>query len=295
MILIHHGYVVYTAQTERTEPTMPNLRANLIRLAQIHPESRSQLLRVLLASKMPEPQFWALVDGLGWGTKTTDYRALKKKLVRNLSPNDAEGFRTTFGQMTANLSRVLTRWEEDGYEWGQSSNPRSFGLGDDSWSDLLAHIVGLGKREYKAILANPQKALDRARKGDFKESFAYALPYTDDYALLDVSQYIQRAAPFLELIVWLISQPETKDIRRALDTLHEGLVLMKQEKVHDLMDRRAEMVAAANAFKAWWQGLHLRGDQNTLLKRIPRDMSDPSHLSYAVDNILTDMQDYLLG
>lgn len=277
---------------------MSNLRTNLIRLAQIHTDSRPQLLRILMASKMPEARFWALVDSLGWGTKTTNYRALKKELVRNMSPNEAEEMRTTFAQMTANLSRVLSRWEEEGYEWGQSGNPRAFGLGDDSWNDLLAHIVGLGKREYKAVLADPMKAWNRARKGDFKESFAYALPYSSDYALLDVSQYIQRAAPFLELLEWLISQPETKEIRRALDTLLEGLLLLKKHKPHDLMDRRAEMESAGKAFRAWWgggYGPNANVHRNALLGRIPQTMSDPGHLSYAVENILADMQDYLLG
>lgn len=133
---------------------------------------------MILASAMPEAEFWRIVDGLGWGTKTTDYKALNKYLRKTLSEEGVGSLRTTLSKVESRLYKAIEGWERE--------SGKSCGLGDDGFSDLIAHIVGLGKKEYDAVLRDPQQAYDRAHakygtKGGFTESFNYAIPYESDY------------------------------------------------------------------------------------------------------------------
>lgn len=158
---------------------MPTLRSSLIRLAHETPAIRKQVLQVLAASAMSESDFWRIVGGIGWGTKTTDYKAISKHLKETLTPEEVDGLRTTLAKVEGHLYKVITDWEED--------TEKSCELGDDRFNDLIAHIVGLGKQEYDAVLRDPQKAYDRAHarsRGNFagfKESFNYAIPYSSDF------------------------------------------------------------------------------------------------------------------
>ena len=107
---------------------------------------------------MTVKDFWALTEDIGWGTKTTNYNQVRKYLRQHC--NEAEIRR--MNNIRADLVHAL-------YE--PCFNKVT--LGDDSYDDLLNHIVGLGKAEYKAVLADPELAAARANKDDFEESFSY--------------------------------------------------------------------------------------------------------------------------
>ena len=119
-----------------------------------------------------ETNFWAIVEGLGWGRRTTDYDAIQKDLMNRLSPQQAKKMRGIFDKKKGELSRAISQWERSNDDLPVS---------DDGYSDLLAHIVGMGRKEFEKTLRNPELAYERAKKYDYKESFAYALPYESDY------------------------------------------------------------------------------------------------------------------
>jgi hypothetical protein len=119
-------------------------------------------------SKIDKQKFFALVEDYGWGTKTTDYTAIKKDLMSKITPEVSGEIRSIFYGLCGKLHRTIEAWEED--------NDKKISLGDDGFSDLVSHIVGLGSKEYEAVLADPKLAYDRAKRGDFSESFSYAIP-----------------------------------------------------------------------------------------------------------------------
>ena len=124
-----------------------------------------------------ESNFWAIVQSLGWG-RSYDYKAMKADLIKRLDEQQARYFRDIFQRKQSELMRALSRYEED--------EDVELGVSDDGFSDLTAHIIGLGRREYNQVMKNPQLGVDRAnaRYGSpdgYKESFAYAIPYEDDY------------------------------------------------------------------------------------------------------------------
>lgn len=121
-----------------------------------------------LGMRIEHYQFWKIIEEFEWGTKTTDYKLLSTKLK-----SGNYNWRTIyeiFSEYKARLKNKICIWETE--------NNKSLGVGDDSFDDLTSHIIGLGKKEYDNVMANPELAYIRAGKKygspeGFKESFAY--------------------------------------------------------------------------------------------------------------------------
>lgn len=120
-----------------------------------------------------EANFWAFVESGGWGKKTTDYNAIKQDFMERLDARGADEMRRIFSRKTDELAKALREYEADTGEeldaWG------------DSYDDLMAHIVGLGLREFRKHIQNPQLIIKRYNDGKYRESFAYALPFASDF------------------------------------------------------------------------------------------------------------------
>ena len=134
---------------------------------------------------MNEDKFWDIVDFIGWGKickKDRAYDEGKAMFMDQVETLEGlEAFRKVFSEKHNALYQAFDQWEKDGQDWHAHHNPRSFGLGDDSFGDLIAHCIGLGREEYKACLADPERAHKRALAYDFSESFSYCIPYKEDY------------------------------------------------------------------------------------------------------------------
>lgn len=161
------------------------LRTKLIRLAHENPALRPHLLPLLKTAAMSEADFWKLIEPYGWGRKTIDYKPIKKSLLGKVPQDEAQALSDAFGKLKGSLAKAVSKWERE--------NDKQLPVSDDGFDDLLSHIIGMGKREYEAALKDPAKVFERANKGDYKESFAYALPYKTDYASLSISKYLSWA------------------------------------------------------------------------------------------------------
>lgn len=111
--------------------------------------------------------FWNIVESCGWGTKTVDYNQIKKDLIKNLTLQESRRFFKVFSEKEQELSIALFKHIKN--------------LGDDSYSDLISHIIGLGKKTYYQTLYSPDLGKERALKYDFVESFRYCFPIITDY------------------------------------------------------------------------------------------------------------------
>ena len=63
------------------------------------------------------------------------------------------------------LEQRLLNWETETGERIEA--------GDDSFRDLVNHLIGLGREAYEGALADPASVAARARARDYRESFAY--------------------------------------------------------------------------------------------------------------------------
>ncbi len=125
--------------------------------------------------------FWEIVTEIGWPRRDID--AVKLMLMRTYPPETMEAMHITFCNKKAELARAA-----------------AVDFCCDSWDDTRAHIVGLGREEFQHNLDNPALILERESHGDYIESFAYCLPFPQDYELLTDSGYdssLQRVQTFL--------------------------------------------------------------------------------------------------
>lgn len=116
-------------------------------------------------SLMTEDKFWELIDLSKW--PTIDYGKVKIFYLKMLSKEECHSFRTTLDIAYCILDEV--------------ANGKINGVSDDSYSDLLNHIIGLGKESFYEHANDFQLIQNRADKNQYEESFSYCIPYDDDY------------------------------------------------------------------------------------------------------------------
>ena len=126
-----------------------------------------------MTSVNPVEWFWGVVAETDWATRQTQpIEEGQRFLKERLSSEEIAAFDAQLQFFRFELHRVLTEYEEESGE--------EFETGDDGFDDLVCHIIGLGRQEYEAVVANPHLALQRAQSGDYKESFRYLVPWPDD-------------------------------------------------------------------------------------------------------------------
>lgn len=118
-------------------------------------------------SKSKKITNWQIIEDLGWGTKSTDCKKLGQYL-RRIYPNHFDDVEKFVRNKQKILKKELDDWAE------KHGDKRTYwGMGDDSFDDLTAHIVGLGKNKYSEIMKYPPKAKDIK----YEESFIYVFHY----------------------------------------------------------------------------------------------------------------------
>jgi len=136
-----------------------------------------------LFEAVSDEKFWDFVRRCDW-PRDHDYERIKMKMLRTLTKQEVESYNNAYGEFRGKLSTKLTDVVS--------------GVGDDSYSDLLAHIVGSGKELYDAVMDDPSIAQKIIDNYDYHESFSYAFPYEDDWNLLDKKPHIERAQEAIE-------------------------------------------------------------------------------------------------
>ena len=110
--------------------------------------------------------FWNFVAKVGWGTKTTDYKKLRRIFHKEYSPEFIRSMKEIAMEKRLELTAIMDRHaiKETG------SIASYWGVGDDGFWDLTAHIVGLGKEMYDFVCKNPIYA----KTINYTENFEYS-------------------------------------------------------------------------------------------------------------------------
>jgi len=136
-----------------------------------------------LFEAVSDEKFWDFVRRCDW-PRDHDYERIKMKMLRSLTKQEVESYRDTKAEFTNKLDTKI----------GDVVS----GVGDDGYSDLLAHIVGSGKELYDAVMDDPSIAQKIVDNYDYHESFSYAFPYEDDWKYLNKEPHIRRAQEAFE-------------------------------------------------------------------------------------------------
>jgi len=129
---------------------------------------RRVVARYLEASALSESAFWDIVEKFGWGSKVK-YRSDGKINLKRLLPREQTD---QFKKMTEMLMGKLGKQLK-----GVIDIPAR------DMEDLLGVIVGLGKRTYNAVMANPELALEIAASHKGLQGLQSAIPDDDDWVV----------------------------------------------------------------------------------------------------------------
>jgi len=229
------------------------------------------------AAGMPEGEFWKMVAKIGWGTKTTNYEAIKAAILNKYhTKQEIEGIHDTFGKLKDRLYRRLDEWMELN---APDLDNRGWGTGDDGFDDLCSHIIGLGKKEYDAVMKDPKLAWDRARKGQYKESFSYAIPWDRDMDLQDPKYFKGWAKRSLGDYSVITKDPDLKAFHGDAKKLMKLLQLVVDGKVDAFYAKRRDAEKLATKLYDGWKKVS---------RRLPRESAEMPQ-KWSVTNMIRDL------
>jgi hypothetical protein len=145
---------------------------------------------------MNEQKFWEMVAVVDYqnliGKERADTSLGKRRLMAALQKEDGgilkaiEDFRAILGKKLHGIEKAIEKYEK-------ANDTRLDYGGDDSFSDLIHHVVAMGQKFYDKAIADPSTL-----KGfKYRESFAYCVPYKDDVKELDPNFHQEKARAFL--------------------------------------------------------------------------------------------------
>lgn len=114
---------------------------------------------------------WSLIEEMGWGSRTVDYKHLSETYFKLLGHKGMMLLEKFVNARVSDLWVAVKNYEHDNGSLEVGS--------DDGFSDLRYHIVGMGKDEFDVCMADPKKMEIRHKKGEYKESFAYVFQEPD--------------------------------------------------------------------------------------------------------------------
>lgn len=123
---------------------------------------------------MSDDEFWEIVAKTGWAEENADPAVSKRHLRKELpTAEHACAFRNKLYEKANKVCAALEQYEK--------THTLRIPLSDDGMADLSAHVVGLGLEVWLRETEEPQHLMVRARELKYIESFAYAVPYEEDY------------------------------------------------------------------------------------------------------------------
>lgn len=182
---------------------------------------------------MTEAKFWELVTFVGWPCDTDK---AKHRLMQKYTKEELDEAITISGIFAKQLYKLVEEKIE--------AKGGSLGLGDDSFSDLMRHIVGLGKEEYEKHLKNVNLIQKRADKGDFEECFTYCFPHDRDWEMANpttAKAYFTNWADELKTQIKNILEMDTAnllhDFHPFLENLYATINLIKQDNFEEFVNQ----------------------------------------------------------
>jgi len=135
---------------------------------------------------------WNYIEAADWATnsqKKKGYDITKTFFLANYTQTLMAEINQFVQSRNGELNMAIEAYEADYGRVGQYG-------GDDSYSDMIYHAIGLGEAYFNSVVANPKLLNDL----EIVESFAYSLPYEDDYQVLDIDYHKKLAIKALQAI-----------------------------------------------------------------------------------------------
>jgi len=143
---------------------------------------------------MDKTRFWEVVESVKWARPSTDYDKAKAYILRNYSFTELKELRAHLRDAYKAADAAASKIDID---CGS----------DDGWSDLIYHVVGLGKEFFDKAIENPLLIKKLYDTDAYVESFSYAIPYADDVCYLSNEYYQHRGTRYLSQLWQVYESP----------------------------------------------------------------------------------------
>lgn len=116
--------------------------------------------------------YWKIIELANW-KEDKDYKEIGTLWKKILKPEIIEETEKFYSEKLSEIKEVLETHalEKTGKRYGY------YGVSDDGFWDLSAHIIGLGEDFYNRVLQNPEIAKELADNRDYEENFGYIFQY----------------------------------------------------------------------------------------------------------------------
>jgi hypothetical protein len=124
-------------------------------------------------TKLNRNAFWAIIKDMNWN-KDCNYERISDEIEAGEYGNKAYmvTFLNTWQAVSSELNKAVDSLSDEDYtEYINKS--------DDGLSDLIAHVIGLGKKAYNKVIEDP--TMFSEYRDEARESFAYTLHIIYDW------------------------------------------------------------------------------------------------------------------
>lgn len=168
--------------------------------------------------EITEKTFWEVVKLINWQGRKTNTTIAKKQVLKQYNTVEAvEKLSDIYCELRNTIEKKVGKHAT--YMADVEGKRYDNDYGGDSWSDMLAEIVGKGEEFYNLVLEEPMIAFAVANQdkkvkaqmeekypqlkkygqwNDYTECFSYCLPYKSDVEELNPETWIKKATRCLE-------------------------------------------------------------------------------------------------
>lgn len=162
---------------------------------------------------------WKYIKEINWAERSQQhqgYYAGKRYMMEHYSEKVCAELADFVNVRWRYLNAILNIYKE---EYGEIPCG-----GDDSYNDMLHHVIGLGEKKFYAVIKNP----DILNSMTFVESFSYCLPTPEDFKNTYAEQYRQRALECMTAITQILTtnKPSYEDINTMRDIMNRLMFMV---------------------------------------------------------------------
>lgn len=156
-------------------------------------------------TKEHDKLMWAIIESLNWAGRCNESRIYDTIKMEFMHTYTEETAKKVNDFVTARFKQLYEAYDKHIADGGESCG--HFG-GDDSFGDMLHHVIGMGKKTFNAVM----KDMTKLNGIKFVESFSYALPHTNetfnDYKNLNEDFHIDRAKQSIKALADVVTSGE---------------------------------------------------------------------------------------
>lgn len=173
---------------------------------------------------------WDYVEEINWALlskKKRGYKAGKLYMLENFTAKRGKEISDFVNERFSELYKCIEKFER-----ANDTHCGGYG-GDDSFGDMIHHVIGLGEAKFNEIMEDPSKLNGM----DFVESFSYCMPYKEDYKMLKEDYHVDRAKTAVVDLARIVTEnaPSGQDVM-VIKELMNRFLLMIAGDIHSALE-----------------------------------------------------------